>query len=93
MYLKGEKVSNLLKYRQKKNILPESIYYRSLHFLTYFKSGTFTDFKESLAMISFLEVCNQAKTKYQLALNAVNDPYFKITVRKNIAICGEKSGT
>lgn len=93
MCLKKERVSNLLKYGQKENILSESIYHQSLHFLSYFKSGTFTDFKESLAMINFVEACNQAKTKYQLALKAVNDSYFKITVLKNIAICREKSGT
>lgn len=42
---------------------------------------------------SFVGVCIQAKTQHLLAWKTVNDPYFKITVHKDKAICRKESGT
>lgn len=64
----------------------------SVPFLSYFESGNPTDFKETWQCISFVGACNQAKAQCLLAIKAVNDPYFKITVHKDIAICRKESG-
>lgn len=88
----------------------------SVPFLSYFKSGTFIDLKESLGggddrfkMCVALKIKKkegefgtdwlsgsiqpgQEKPGQELALKAVNDPYFKITVHKGLAICEKESG-